>query len=180
MRSPRVAEPTRDEIARVDAWRAEQQRIAEERAKEMRKYRRCGIHGPGATGRMMYGDAPYGYGPVCKVCRREWSRKNGGKRWESAEQSRAREKAQEAAMVAEIEAMPPPEFYAEWEALRAIRHEETKRYHHEIAPDEFGVNPFGSATPNGKRYLAMRERVRRERVTFQSDRSLDVLAGVTP
>jgi hypothetical protein len=167
-----VEMPSPEEMARVDAWREERRRIAEERSQAMYKRRVCSLHGPGPTGRMLYGPAPYGYGPVCKFCRREWSRRNGGKPWESAEQAYAREKAEHDAMVAEIEAMPPAEFYVAWEALRAKRHEATKRYHREAKPDEFGVNNFGSATPDGERYRAMRERVWRERRSFEEARDV--------
>lgn len=164
--------PSPDEVTRVDAWRQEQERIAGERAAAMARRRSCSIHGPGPTGRMLYGPAPYGYGPVCKHCRRKWSRRNGGKPWESAEQALARERAEHAAMVAEIEAMPPTEFYLAWEALRAQRHEETRRYRREAKPDEFGVNHFGSTTPNGYRYSAMRTRVWRERRAFEEARDV--------
>lgn len=171
-RSETIDAPLPDEVARVDAWRHEQKRIAEERAQERAKRGSCSIHGPGPTGRMLYGPAPYGYGPVCKFCRREWSRRNDGQPWESEAQKRARDRAEHAAMVAEIEAMPPAEFYVAWEALRTKRHDATRRYHQDAAPDEFGVNYFGSATPEGQRYSAMRNRVRREIRAFEEARDV--------
>lgn len=159
--------PTEEEIARVDAWRAERQRQAEERAQQAHARRACSLHGPGATGRIISGPAVWGGGPTCRVCRRAWSRQNGGKRWESWDERMARERREHAEMVAEVEAMRPDEFYAAWEVLRAKRHEETRRYHYDAPPDEFGVNHYGSATPDGQRYHAMRARVLRERRQFE-------------
>lgn len=159
--------PSPEEVARVDAWRNEEERRQRERWEDAQKRRPCPIHGP--QGRMLYGPAPYGYGPVCRACRREWSRRHGAP-WESAEQTRERTRREHEAMVAEVEGLPPAAFYAEWEALRAKRHEETRRYHHEARPDEFGVNYFGSATPDGERYLAMRVRVLREQRAFEEAR----------
>lgn len=160
-----ITAPTPGEIERVRAWEAEQERLAEERER-IRLSHLCLIHGPSPS-RNLYGPMPWGYGPGCGKCRREWSRRNGGKPWESSEQTRAREQAEHAAMVADVEAMTPAEFYAEWDALRAVRHKETKPYHWDAKPDEFGVNHFGCATPDGKRYIAMRDRVRREARQFE-------------
>lgn len=167
-----VDPPSPEEMARVDAWREEQERIRQERFREQAKRRVCSLHGPGPTGRMLYGPAPYGYGPVCKFCRREWSRRNDGKPWESAKQAIARERAEHEAMVVDVEAMLPTEFYVAWEKLRTARYEATRRYHRDAKPDEFGVNNFGSATPDGQRYYAMRERVWRERRAFEETRDV--------
>jgi hypothetical protein len=166
-----VNAPLSEEIARVDAWRAEQERLAAERYEGMRRRAPCGIHGRGC-GRILYGPMPWGYGPGCKHCRREWSRRHGGQRWESDQQARERKQREHAEMVAEIEAMPPTEFWPAWEELRARRYEATRRYHREAQPDEFGVNHFGSATPEGKRYYAMRDRVWREMRAFEEARNV--------
>lgn len=169
----RMNEEDPDKITR---WLAEYEEIERrkfERQEMVSKYRRCSIHGPGATGRQIYGEACWGFGMTCRLCRREWSKKHGAA-WESADQVRVREAAEYAQMVAEIEAMTPAEFYAAWDAVRAIRHEETKRYSYEWAPDEFGVvMQVGSATPDGRRYAAMRDRVLRDREEFAGARRLE-------
>lgn len=169
-----------DDPDKVQRWLAEYAEIERrmfERQEMVRKYRRCRIHGPGATGRQIYGRACWGFGMTCSLCRREWSKKHNGIPWESAEQVRVREAAEHAQMVAAIEAMPPAEFYPAWDALRVIRHEQTKRYSYEWSPDEFGVvQQYGSGTADGRRYSAMRERVRRERDEFQARRLQEVTA----
>ena len=173
-----VIEPTPEEIAKVDAWREHLRQQAAERAKMERKYHRCSRHGPGATGRMIYGPAPYGYGDTCRYCRREWSKQNGGQRWYSDAENKERRRAAHAALVAGINAMPPAEFYVEWEALRAKRIEATKRYRYEYTPDEFGVvQQYGGATEDGVRYSVMRDRVRREREANEGRRRLEALVG---
>lgn len=163
-----VDRPSVEAIERVRAWEAEQAQVREERHLAMRAREACPIHGH--QGRMIHGPAPYGYGPTCRRCRREWSRKHG-RPWESEEQARKREQRGRGALRAEIEAMPPYEFYAAFEALRQRRYEATRRYHHEAKPDEFGVNCFGSATPDGERYCFMRDRVWAERQAFARDGS---------
>jgi hypothetical protein len=43
-----------------------------------------------------YGPHPFGYGPCCKECQREWSRQHGGARWESDASKVARLRAEQA------------------------------------------------------------------------------------
>ncbi len=168
MSATRIKPPTSEEIARVDAWRAEQARHAEERDQLVRRYY-CMAHGYSRS-RVLYGPMPWGYGMGCKACRREWERQNG-RPWESADAAREREAREHAAMVAEIEAMPPDVFWSEWVELRDLRRVTNGRYDHRMTPDEFGVNGFGSATDEGRRYSAMRDRVRRELAAFEEARS---------
>lgn len=161
-----IKPPPADEIERVEAWRQALVQAAEEREALLRRHH-CFMHGATRT-RVIYGPMPWGYGPGCQTCRRRWSQKHGGQPWESDAHALERKRREHAELVAEIEAMSPAPFYVAWEELRTKRHADTKPYHWDAKPDEFGVNHFGSATPDGERYIAMRDRVRRERDAFAS------------